>query len=217
MPIPVPDASHLEFVVSWEFNGKGPAINVFHYDVLTVDGATLNQFAAGLAALVYGGLNLYTGAAWELVQVEGRILDASAITTDSEFFTPPAGTYVGTDTANSLPPTDCYTFKYVRPSGAFRHGFVRLPGVTEATQQDGRLSAGVVTAFNDFAVSLSGNWFAYTVVDGAYGDPVGASLMKPAKIQKQFNGDLLDIPNWYYPNNVIFDKIGSCDSRSDLL
>lgn len=214
MPIPVTTSELLEFKLKGFYDGVVEVNNIFHFQCNAGGTGTLNQFAAGLWHDLSAVLLPRTNDSVNYESVEGRIIDTSGNLVNSEMFIITAPNGLGADGGDSLPPTDTWTFKLLRPDGTFRHGYKRFAGVSEAAQTDGMPTSGVVASLDAIAVMLASQVSAYTIVGGVPTAPVAGATMVPVILQKQLNGDILDVVNIGYIEQAVFSRIGSQDTRA---
>jgi hypothetical protein len=214
MPLSVALDDVLEFVVVGFYNNIVQVNNVFHYRVNAQVAATLNQFAAGLKQLVVDEVQNTTSVIINYDNIQARILDADGVLVNGETYVIPSTHGQGQISGDSLPPQDCITFKYLRPDASFRHGFKRFAGVPEGGQLDGLPTSGYVTGLASLATSLEAVIHAYTIDGG--GDPdasITGCTMEPVILQKIINGDPISPINIGVVSDVVFDKIGTQNTR----
>jgi hypothetical protein len=214
MPIPVAVDDLLEFKLKGFYDSAVEVNNIFHYHVSARNTATLDQFAAGLWATLSTVLLPRTNAVVDYDSVEARIVDADGLLVNSELFVIAAGTGVGADGGDSLPPTDTWTFKLLRPDGSFRHGFKRFAGVSEAAQAKGLPTSGVIASLAAIASVLSSPITAQTIVAGLPAGTIAGNTMHPVIFQKVINGDPISPMNVGDIADAVFSRIGSQDTRA---
>lgn len=214
MPLSVANGDLLEFKLQGFYNNAAEVNNVFHYRVVTNGGATLDQFAAGLWFGLNADVQPRTNAIVVYDKIDAKILDADALLVNGETYLVPSSQGAGGEGADALPPESCWTFKLLRPSGSFRHGFKRFAGVSEAAQANGFPTSGVVTSLNTIATLLATALQAYSIGSGGAPDaPVAGSSMQPVIVQKIINGDLISPVNIGVVTAAVFDKIGTQNTR----
>lgn len=215
MPLSVSVDDILEFVVKGSFDGAVEVNNVFHYIVNTVGGATLNEFAAGLFATVVANVQNTISDDVEFFTIEAKILDTDGNLVNGETYSIPTGSGIGQISGESLPSHDCISFKYVRPDASFRHGFKRFAGVPESGQENGLPTGTYLTGLNTLAGVLEDVQPAYSI-DSGTGEPdapVATSEMQPIILQRIINGDPISPVNVGRVTDVVFDLIGTQNSR----
>jgi hypothetical protein len=214
MPISVAVDDLLEFKLKGFFENAVEVNNIFHYHVSAVTTATLDNFAAGLWATLATVLLPRTAAEVTYDLVDARIVDADGALVNSEVFVIAAGTGDGAEGGDSLPPTDTWTFKLLRPDGSFRHGFKRFAGVAEAAQSKGLPTAGVISSLTAIASMLSAPVQAQTITGGVPAGVISGNTMHPVIFQKVINGDPVSPMNVGDITAAVFSRIGSQDTRA---
>jgi hypothetical protein len=214
MPISVAVDDLLEFKLKGFFDNAVEVNNIFHYHVSAVTTATLDNFAAGLWATLATVLLPRTAAEVTYDLVDARIVDADGALVNSEVFVIAAGTGDGAEGGDSLPPTDTWTFKLLRPDGSFRHGFKRFAGVAEAAQSKGLPTAGVISSLTAIASMLSAPVQAQTITGGVPAGVISGNTMHPVIFQKVINGDPVSPMNVGDITAAVFSRIGSQDTRA---
>ena len=214
MPIPVSLSDLLEFKVKGSFAATMEINNLFHYQVNSVTGGDLLSFAAGLADKLHDNIWGSLSSQYLVTSIEARLLDANGNLVNGETLIIGATYGVGGAGGDSLPPNVCYTFKYLRADSSFRHGFKRFTGVTEGNQANGILASSAITAVNTMADDLVSFVNGFTLTVG--GDPDTADVLQsmvPIVLQRVINGDPIQPINFYQPTDVVFDRIGTQNSR----
>ena len=206
--------SLVEFKLRGFFDGSQELNNIFHYRVNEISAVDLQQAAAGLWHTLTLHLLASLSTVVEFTEIQASILDTHGAIVNGETYVIKDGTGAGTDATDSLPPFVCFTFRYQRPSSAFRHGYKRFAGVPEDAQVKGLVASGSVTGLNDVANDLRLPITAYTIdTDGSPLAPVTGDTLEPVLVQRFKNGDAVDPVVVYAPSTVIFSKIGSQNSR----
>lgn len=214
MPIAVATNDLLEFVHKGSFQGISQVINVYHYKVTGAGGATLQEFGAGLAQKWAAVLSLFINENVKMTEVEVRKLDTDGLLITGESFLPVGDYNKGAQTGDALPPNVCWTFKYLRPDATFRHGFKRYAGVDEDAQTDGFPDSSIVAALANGASALEATLHAYTLdVDGNPDTVISAATAVPVVLQRIVNGDPISPINVALITDVVFDRIGTQNSR----
>ena len=210
----VNDIVQAKLIGKWD--NKVETNNLFHFQVNalgspTAGDATCRNLGSGFWQAIKAALLNLTSSVQDYKQIDVSRLDTSGNIINGETFFIPSGDGTGAGTAESLPPADAWTFKYVRPSNSFRHGFKRFPGVPEEDNVKGFPSSGALTSVNALAVLLSGPFQYYKDVSSV--ETAAGGEFVPAVIQRMLNGDTLDPINSYTIDTVVFDKIGHQDTR----
>lgn len=216
MAIPVAVDDNVRAVLKGKWNGVVETNNVFYFTVTSTSTTpstqhTLQNIGRGFWNAVKAALLVISSQKQVYSEILVESLDDDANLVNSESYFIPTGTGLGGDGGDSLPPADAWTFKYVRPSGLYRHGFKRFPGVPETDNVNGLPSSGSVSSLDALAAILGGNFtFWY---DDAGDDTNADGQFTPALVQKVLNGDVVSPANFYRPAAVVFDKIGHQDTR----
>lgn len=215
MPLSVSANELLEFKLQGFFNGAQELNNIFHYQVTTVGGATLLDFATGLWRELSSSLLDLTNNAVEYVQIVASKLDTDGNLVNGESYIIHAGDGVGVTASDALPPFVTWTFKYIRPDSSFRHGFKRFAGVSENSQAEGIIDSGALSVLiPPIETSLAATIAGYSRdVDNRPDTVVGSSAMQPVVVQRIVNGDPISPVNLAVIADVVFDKIGTQNSR----
>lgn len=215
MPLSVADGDILEFVTHAFYNGVVECDNVFHYHVSAAGGATLNQFGAGLRHYVIAEVQNVVTTIMEWFDVDCRILDTDGVLVNGEFYVLPAGTGLGQISAEALPPENCITFKYIRPSSSFRHGYKRFAGISEGSQANGVPVSGFLTGLATLATALETPIHAWTIdpTTGAPAAVISGATAHPVVLQRIINGDPISPVNVADITDVVFDKLGTQNTR----
>lgn len=214
MPLAVATNDLLEFKLKGFYDNAVEVNNIFHYHVSARNTATLDEFAAGLWATLSNVLLPRTHAVVDYDLIDARIVDVNGLLVNSENFTIAAGTGVGAEGGDALPPTDTWTFKLLRPDGSFRHGFKRFAGVAEAAQSKGLPTSGVVASLTAIAAMLAGAVQAQSIVAGVPAGVIAGNTMHPVIFQKVINGDPIIPMNVGDVTDAVFSRIGSQDTRA---
>jgi len=214
MPIPVPASSIIELKVVGEYNGAQETNNVFHYRENGTAQGTLDQYGIGLMNAIETNIYPILTNQARFIRIDCALVgtDGSNINGESVFF--PSANDLGVAPGEGLPPYATWTFKYVRPSFSFRHGYKRFSGISETDQNSGFPASGVLTRLNTAAASLSAFIAAMTQdVDGNPDTVVTDTLAIPVVLQRIVNGDPINPINVANVSDVVFTKIGSQNSR----
>jgi len=219
MAIPVALNDHCRAILKGRWNGQVETNNVFYFKVtevadVTVPPATLNDLGNGLWQTIKTTLLATTADVQVYTEINCELLDEDANLVNGESFFIPTGEGVGAVNSESLPPADAFTLKIVRPNSAKRHGFKRFSGVPEGHQVDGRPTGGALSTLTSIAGTM-GSVTAATLIDeeGLPGDIIGGAGMRAVILHRVFAGDFLDEVSYDYSVAVIFDKIGTQNTR----
>jgi len=204
----------LEFKTVGNFDGVLEINNLYHYRVNSVTGGDLQTLAAGLINMLHDGAWGLLSTLVHYTNVEARILDANGNLVNGQSLVVNPAFGDGTAGGEVLPPNVVYTFKYVRADASFRHGFKRYTGVSEGNQNKGLLASSAIAAVVLVADALASFVQGYTLdVDGNPDTPDLTQSMVPIVLQRVINGDPIQPINSYDPITVVFDKIGTQNSR----
>jgi len=214
MPIPISDGDHLELVVVGNYNNQVELNNVFHYDVETAAGSTLDEWGSGLYRQLKATWHAVVTSNVFWVKVICKILDDDGNLVNTEDFIVDSASASGTGGVEALPPFVCWTFKFLRADGTMRHGFKRIAGVPEAIVHDGVPDSGALTALANLAEDMEQSIQAADVSpnDGT-GALNAASAAHPVVVQRVINGDPIVPVNYNQVYSVVYDRIGSQNSR----
>jgi hypothetical protein len=214
MPIAVAANDLVELKLVGLFDTKQVTNNVFHFQVDDDGGAKLDEFAAGFFEALQTDLLNITANVVEYLQIDARLLDEDGDLINGETYIIPTGSGVGADTSGSLPPYVTWTFKYLRENATFRHGFKRFAGVPSIGQVKGFPVGGEITNLNNMAGTLSGPFSAFSIgTDGLPDVEYAGSAMHNVVLQRVINGDPITPVNVALVPNIVFDKIGTQNSR----
>lgn len=219
MPVVTAVDDLIELVVKGNYDLVAEINNVFHYQVTNVGTgtgapATLEEWAAGFVENVLPFMIGLLTASVTYTSIEARLLDNVTGALVNGVPVPiPSGLGNSGSEVDTLPPSDCYTFRFVRPDSTFRHGYKRLSGIAEASQVDGVATGAILTGLNDAANVFSNDLEAWTLTDGAPDTQVTDAAAHPVVVQRQKNGDILNPINIAVITNVIYTKIGTQNSR----
>lgn len=187
-------------------------INSFYYTVANegLSGETVEDELFEIGRLV-----------WESFQAELRVVTHLATTYHSVevfkadgvdvgasgFYTIPEDESTGLVDGDPMPPQNCWTFQYVRPSAGLRHGWKRFGILSETSQVNNRPTSPVRTALDALAVKLR------TGTDFSIG--LTFYTLKPALVQRTLHGLPVDPDVWYAPSTVQYRMMGSQNSRKE--
>lgn len=217
MPIPVVDGDLVRSTLYGRFNGVVETRNVFYHRVditgsPSVGEASLAGVAQGLWESIQVLLGALTQELMRYYQVETAKMDlADWLAINAEIYGIPSDEQAGAITATqALPPMVTATFKYIRPSTDFRHGFKRFAGFSESFND-----AGIINPANQADVDA----LAETLFDGFYTiDPVTDILstevfLTPQIVKTVAGGEPVRPVEHTTPANVVYDLIGTQNSR----
>jgi len=215
MPISVGVGTVMRTVLFGRFNNAVETRNVFYHQVLSVGGELGGEDSLlGYARGLWDALKIYlrpvTASVQKYYQAEcGQFDLATALVVNSEIYSIPSGEQAGTDGNPSLPPYATWTFKLVRPSSTYRHGFKRFAGVGENSQDNGIIQSGTVTAINAVASALAATLNPVNPSSGV----AGGGLATPVITRQEQNGMPVRPVLVDNPVTVVFDLIGTQNSR----
>jgi hypothetical protein len=215
MAIPVILNDNTRLILKGIFDNTLQVNNVFYAKVTDVDSVTippptLQDMGDGLWQTLKTSLIPVTSADVTYTEIVCESLDADANLLSSEsYFIGTGGS--GTAAGDGLPSQDTWTFKFLRPAGAFRHGYKRFAGVSESEQTNGLPAPATVPALNAIAATLSGIFPFYRNI-AAVETNIGGSF-KLQLVQKFFNGDVVSPAIFYNHAGVVFNSIGTQNSR----
>jgi hypothetical protein len=219
MSLPIATGQILELIVQGNYDTTMLVENVFHYHVTALgtggdSPASCENFAAGFVHDVLPYIRNVTSSLVSYTQIVANILDYTTGLLIN-------GVPVGIDSTlqpgiigdDAMPPYVCWTFKYVRADATFRHGFKRFAGVPELEQTKGQATSGVLSGLNTLAGKLQAQLTAYTLVGGVPTTLIPSAAAHPVGLQRQKSGDLLNPINVQDFTTVVYDKIGTQNSR----
>jgi len=219
MPVSITAGNILELVLKGNWNNQVETNNVFHYVVASLGSgagspATQDEFAAGFVVSVLPQITPLTTSLLVYTSLEARELDIdTGELVNGETFLIPTAMGTGESSAEALPPFVTWTYKYLRPSSNFRHGFKRFSGINESQQAGGVPTAAVATALNLLADSLADVLPAWTIANGEPDTAITNAGATPCVLQRMLNGDPLDPINVGLVTSVVFSKIGTQNTR----
>lgn len=215
MAILVSAGDYIRMKLKGKWNGVVETNNIFYFQVTTLASgdveSSLHNAAQGFWETIHAALLIITAQQQKYTEIVAESLDADANLINGESYFIPDAMSTGGDTGESLPPADAWTFKYVRPSSIYRHGFKRFPGVPETDNSNGLPSTGVVSSLTALGNLLGTPFHFWADVAGVSTDSGG--LITPFLVQKVLNGDIVSPAVFYEPSAVVFDKIGHQDTR----
>jgi len=215
MPISVGVGTVIRTVLFGRFNNAVETRNVFYHLVSSLGGGSgpedsLLGYARGIWDALKIPLRPHIAAVQKFYQLESGQFDlATALVVNSEIYSIPSGEQPGTDPNEALPPYVTFTFKYIRPSSTYRHGFKRFPGVSEANQVNGVAVPGILTALNATAAALGQTVNPVHPTTGV----AGGGLAIPVITRQEQNGMPVRPVLVDNPVAVVYDLIGTQNSR----
>jgi hypothetical protein len=218
MPVPTAVGDIVELVLKSNWDNQVEFNNVFHYRITnagTGDGspATLDEWAAGFYQNVLTALNDLVHENQHFTSIVANLRDADSfalISGEILFITPAIN---GVASGDAMPPFVCWTYKYLRETTAFRHGFKRFGALAEGQQLNGLPASSMITPLTNFAITLSAPLEAWTLSGGvpdAQVTAAAAEVVVPARIRSD---TLLDPVLYSVVPQVVFDRVGSQNSR----
>jgi len=219
MAVPIEVGQILQLKLVGNYNNQVQLNNIFQYEVSSLgtgitSPAFCNNFGAGFVENV---LPLITAVTSELVtytSLECQALDPdTGALINGETFIISLAFGAGQVASEALPPFVNWTFKLLRASSSFRHGFKRFSGVPEGSQNGGQPTSGVLTNLDALATQLADELQAWTILAGDPDAQITAAAAVPKVLKRFFNGDPLNPIEIGGVAGVVFDKIGSQNSR----
>jgi hypothetical protein len=102
----------------------------------------------------------------------------------------------------ALPPNAAYQLRLNRPDPSYRHGYKRLPGVTEGQQSGGSLTVTAYGNLQDVADALELALVAYQG-SGTTHTPMTLTTAYIQATQAVVNGDVLPVPRFTRVTNIV--------------
>lgn len=171
------------------------------------------EFAAGFWRSIGPELRAVTHAEHEFSTVKLTELDPVTLEGLFEFeWTIPDAENNGVVQGEYLPPFICFTFRYVRPSLEFRHGYKRFGGMGEVSIDDGAPTSATLASLTSLASAL------FLPIIGADPDPAEDPLPNPVYAEPVLvsvvkNGEPRPTPLVDKPVTVLYNGIGTQNSR----
>lgn len=161
-------------------------LNVYYYKQSTAAGSSIMLMEAFFADVVAPMLPLQSNA------LTHTRIDVENLTGVVDYVEQVLlGNNIGTNTGEALPPFVCYGIRWNRASRLSRHGYKRIAGVTETTQNGG----GLVSTFDDEMATL------VTAMQTPVTEDTGPSGYTPVIVRKTGSA-----PNYTYDDF----EVGSC-------
>lgn len=205
----------LRTVLFGRFNDAVQTRNVFYHEVSSVgsgvsDEDSLIGYARGIWDAIKVDLRLNTASIQKYYQLETGNFDlATGLVVNSEIYSIPSGEQPGSNANEALPPFCTWTFKYIRPSATFRHGFKRFAGVCETSQVNGVAIPAAVTSLNALGATLGNTVNPVSPSTGT----TGGGLAIPVITRAEQNGMPVRPILVDNPVAVVYDLIGTQNSR----
>lgn len=215
MAISVGIGTVLRTVLFGRFNNAVETRNVFYHEVSSIGVGSgpedsLVGYARGIWDAFKTDLRINTTVAQNYYQLECGNFDlATGLVVNSEIYSIPAGEQPGGNANESLPPFCTWTFKYIRPSATYRHGFKRFAGVAETSQVNGVAIPAAIVSLNALGATL-GN--TVNPVHPTTGVP-GGGLAIPVITRAEQNGMPVRPILVDNPVAVVYDLLGTQNSR----
>lgn len=128
------------------YGTSGPEVlNVYYYKQLTP--GSVDEGAEHLAGEWESALGP-TIRAIQTTLIKWTSIEVENIIPSSDFFTQPYITTTGDIDADTLPPSNCWSFRLNRSTSASRNGQKRICGVAETSQDDGVAVGAFESALN---------------------------------------------------------------------
>lgn len=214
MAIPVVTGDKIRITLRGHFSATVQTLNVFHYKVDPTDalygGDNLGNAAASFWYAFKDVIRPPTSNVQRYESVTAESLDlATWNVINGEEYAIPGGEQYGTATGDCLPPYSTWSFRYVRASADFRHGYKRFPGIPEGGQVNGYAEAGYITYMNAIATLLNGD-----IVFAALGSHLLSSGRLKPQLYKahRYGGDVRPV-EFQRPASVVYEGIGSQNTR----
>lgn len=217
IPISVGQILELKLVAIW--NSAMNFNNIFHYEV-TNSGtgagspATVDEFLGGFLHDVIPSIRELNSPLTVYTSIQGNVRDKDTfnlINGETLFFVP---SLPGLKAGGSNAPFVCWTFKYLRETTAFRHGFKRIGDVPQDDEVNGApINSTVVGALNTLAGKFAAPLTAWTLVDGVPTTQVTGASAKVVVPQRFREHTALSPVLYSNTPSVVFDKVGSQNSR----
>jgi len=218
MPVPTAVGDIVELILVSNWDNQVQMNNVFHYRVTSTgtgagSPATLDEWAAGFLQNQVEAINDICHELQHFTSIVANLRDADtfSLVSGENLFIIPAINGVGSGEA--MPPFVCFTFKFLRETTAFRHGFKRFGAVGEGAVSNGVPATAIVSFLTGVADSLSAPLEAWTLSGGSPDTQVtaaAAEVVVPARIRSDtpLNPVLYSVVP-----QVVFDRVGSQNSR----
>lgn len=207
----------IQYTLIGNFNSAVALRNVFHQRVTELGasdgGGTFNAIRLGARKLWenYGtDIRTITASLVRYTSIRARVIRGAddgvanlyLIDTSAQ-----AGIYEG----QSLPPANCWTFRYQGAGGIERNGYKRFAGVPEAMQSNG-FADGVGGTLDALAATLAEEQLVQTT------DIIPVEVFKSApvivkKIASGLDPEDLDVLADWEPVGIVYNGIGTQNSR----
>ncbi len=199
-------------------NFGGRTRNTFYYQAVEEAGSdgtdnAMRDVAAGFWAALSSALRDVTANEMDYQEVFIQELDDTTLEPLFEdTYSIPANERAGNDASEVMPPFVAWSFRYVRPSTEFRHGYKRFAGVPENLVADGAAVAAGLTLLDTLASVLEAQFEAVDAANPgtALSNPVH---LEPRIISRVKNGEPRDPPLIDKPVSVVYNGMGSQNTR----
>lgn len=129
-----------------QYGDAGPEIlNVYYYKQISP--GSIDEGAEHLAGAWEAALGP-TIRVIQTVLIKWRSIEVENIIPSSDFFTQPYIATTGDTDADTLPPSNCWSFRLNRSTSESRNGQKRICGVPETLQDDGVATGAATSALN---------------------------------------------------------------------
>jgi len=214
MPISASPSQIIEATLHGFNSLSGNVVNVFHFFPTFTVAPTLQEYGAGIFALIVTPILSVTSEDVTYDRIDVAQLNDEGIPVVGEPFVIPAGNGNGSlDADDQIPPFNAWTFKYVNAITGRRHGYKRFAGVTESNQVEGQPTSGALGSLNSIAANLGDDLLAYTIAGGLPDSPLALGTAIPIILHRVLHGDVLNPVEYSEISAVIFDHIGSQNTR----
>ena len=173
-------------------------VNVFHYKAFTSGDVDLDALVLEFDTTVVNALLTCMTDSAGFVSTEIKQVVGGFAYLINEYVSIIGGAVSG----ETLPPSDCWTFRYVRTQLGRRHGYKRIAGVPESFQASGLATIGALTTLRNVA----------TVLEADLVPSSGISL-RPVILHEMLNGQPVVPPVPQDIGAVVYSHIGTQNSR----
>lgn len=207
----------IQYTLIGNFNGAVALRNVFHQRVTELGasdgGGTFNAIRLGARKLwenLNPDLRPLTVSLVRYTSVRARVIRGSDDGV-SNLYLIDTGEQAGSVEAQSLPPANCWTFRYQGAGGIERNGYKRFSGISE-TQQDSGFQSGVASLLDALAATLAEEQLVQTtdVI------PIEVFRSVPVIVKKIASGldpEDIDVLADWEPVGIVYNGIGTQNSR----
>lgn len=215
MPVPVNSDLYVQARLHGNFLNAGEVVNIFNFVLDPAAGLTLQQIGCGMWRAYETDLLAITSDLVTYDRIDIAQFGDDGLIDIEEPYLIPVGSGVGGDTADAVSPFVTYSFRYVAGGGSRRHGWKRFAGVTEATNTEGGISVAGGGLVTSLAVTLQNPFVPYTVDPGTglADEAVAGASLTPIIVHRESNGDVLDLIFVSAVAGVVFEHLGSQNTR----